>query len=182
MPYVRLSAEEKARRKAMRDEKKAIGKVPSQKQIDNQIQKAKLQLLKMEEKQRVRIAKQELLQQKKALKEAKSQAKNSKKYSVAVKRSMKQEMKQAKVNMRPAEKSVMKSTFVGPLLPTQSRRLSKEQRDENYYARRNATRARQGLPPLVRVGQFPIVQEPEPIVPPAPVRRGRGRPRNNPVL
>lgn len=155
MPYVRLSEEEKARRKAMRDEVRAqnrvIGKAPSQKKIDSQLQKAKLELLKMEEKQRVRQAKQELLQQKAALKEARKQAKDIKKYNIATQRSLRQQNKEERIRMKPAEKSVMKSDFVGPLLPTQRRKRT--------YARRNL----------------------ENIAPVAPARRGRGRPRNNPA-
>ena len=174
--------EEKARKKAMRDEEKkqrqAIGKVPSQKQIDNQLRKARLQILKTQEKQRVRMAKQELLAQKKALKDAREQAKNNKKYNIATKRSIAQEMRQAKVNMKPAEKLVMKSSFIGALLPTQRRTLSKEQKDNIYWEKANARRARQGLLPYNRAPGNIVENVAIPVAPvAAPVRRGRGRPR-----
>jgi hypothetical protein len=193
MPYVRLSAEEKARRKAMRDEAKAqrqaMGRIPSQKQIEKELQKARLQILKTQEQQRVRMAKQELLAQKKALKDAREQAKNNRKYNIATKRAIaqevRQEMRQARVNMRPAEKSVMNSKFIGALLPTQSRRITKAQqlkeerrvRREGIVANMMARRALVAPAPVPV--PVPVAPAPAP-VPVAPARRGRGRPRLNP--
>lgn len=212
MPYVRLSEEEKARRKAMRDEVRAqnrvIGKAPSQKKIDSQLQKAKLELLKMEEKQRVRQAKQELLQQKAALKEARKQAKDIKKYNIATQRALRQQNKEERIRMKPAEKLVMKSDFVGPLLPTQRRKRTYMRRNlENIApvppARRGRGRPRNNPAPVppARVVAIPRVRAPRlpvrdsvpvvdnlnvrvyPPIPPAPpLRIPRGRPRNNPAI
>ena len=160
MPYVRLSAEEKARRKAIRDEEKARRKA-----------------MRDEEKARLKQAKQDA--------------------------------KAMKIMAKPAEKLVMKSSFIGPLLPQQRKRTSKEERLIKYVNKRNEVLARRGLPPISFPGMVPnIIPEavpsilppgayvppprvrrpraprapPAPPAPaPAPVRRGRGRPRN-PVL
>ena len=141
MPYVRLSAEEKARRKAVRDQINADKKearqlilefARNQKRADIAEDKARIQAIKEQNKM------------------------------------MKANLRVAKVAMRPAEKSVMKSTFIGPLLPTQRKRLSKAERLINYTNKRNEVLARQGLPPISFPGMVPnIIPEAVPsILPP----------------
>ena len=87
MPYVRLSAEEKARRKAVRDQ------INADKKERRQLILAQMRADRAEEKAR--------------------------------KQAIKEQKKIAKVAMLPAEKLVMKSTFIGPLLPEQRKRTSR---------------------------------------------------------
>lgn len=202
MPYVRLSAEEKARRKAERNQRT---------------------IAKREEKKRIRDEKkQRMIEVRNQLKQIKENEKIAKKLAKPEKKKMKdfvgpllptqkrvisrQLRKEARIIAKPAEKSVMKSSFVGPLLPTQRRKRTYVRRNLENIApvapvrRRRALRLPVPAPvaPVAPVRRGPSLRLPvrdsvpvldnlnvkvyPPFPPAPPLRIARGRPRNNPAI
>lgn len=160
MPYVRLSEEEKARRKAERNQR-TIAKREEKKRIRD------------ERKRRMVEVRNQLKQDKENEKMARKLAKPEKKIMSdfvgpllpTQKRVISRQLrKEGRIIAKPAEKSVMKSSFVGPLLPTQ---------------RRKRTYVRQGLNPIIpnAIPAIPNVNA-IPAIPIARVSRRRGNNSN----
>ena len=206
MPYQRLSEEEKARRKAIRDEARAQRKALIEEAKMQKRARAEANKLAKQAKREARLAKPEkrimksgfigalLPEQKRTItraqrqqmKEQKLQEKAQKKAQVEANKLARVERKQAR--LAKPENLIMKSSFVGALLPQQRRRTN---RNVEYFNKRNAQRALQGLPPIIYPSMVPleIPQAVPSILPPRmgvplPKPKSRvGRPRKyNPPL
>jgi len=187
---------EKARKKAMRDalkQQRAEKKKIANEKKANKVSKKANKYLSTLEKQMKAQADFQLFRtnpsiyyaEKEAKKEAKKlygtiprprrvlspeekQMKIDMKNAVLERKRIRQLKKEAKVAMMPAEKSVMKSSFIGALLPTQTRRLSSAAKAEQLKEQRRIRR--EGIVSDM-MARRAIVSAPAPAAP-----RGRGRP------
>lgn len=194
MPYQRLSEEEKARRKAIRDEARAQRKALIEEAKMQKRARAEANKLAKQAKKEARLAKPEkrimksgfigalLPEQKRTItraqrqqmKEEKALAKAQKKAQVEANKLARQAKKAAR--LAKPENLIMKSSFVGALLPQQRRRTN---RTVEYFNKRNAKRALQGLPPIIYPSMVPL-EIPEAIPSILPPRMGVPL-RNNPI-
>jgi hypothetical protein len=159
MPVRRLTEEEKASRKAER-------------QLIREQKKAMLNQEKARKKAMRDALKQQRAEKKKISNEKKVNMMNAR----AERKRERQLKKEAKVAMMPAEKSVMKSSFIGALLPNQSRRLSSSTKAQQLKEERRIRREGIVADMMARRAPAPA-PVPIPSPAPAPAPRGRGRPR-----